>query len=118
MKQLLIVLLFVAAPVAAQTSVPANAVLTLAADHDGANTDGYRVYVDGVKVSDVPKTALVAGVLTATVPAQKPGPHTVQLAAYNAVAEVKSDPVTFTALQTPLKPSNLKLTWTVTISGP
>jgi hypothetical protein len=118
MKRLLFVvtiLALFAAPLFAQTAPPTVTVgqgFKIAADHDGVNTAGYRLYVDSAKVGvDIPLTALAAGTVTVDVPAiATRGAHALQLAAYNADAETKSDPVAFQAvLASPSKPKNIRL---------
>lgn len=103
-----------AAPLYAQAApeVVAGAPYRVAADHNGVDTIGYRVYVDNVKVgNDLPLAALVAGVVTSVdLPGVARGAHTIQVAAYNEDNEVKSDPLSFTAKKkAPGKPTNTRI---------
>jgi len=70
------VLVLVSALVMSVSTVAAQSVVTgapfsVTAGHDGANTDGYRLFVDGVQVgADVPKAQALAGTtVTLTAPA-------------------------------------------------
>jgi hypothetical protein len=62
---LAILLLFVAAPLYAQTSdtIKQNTAFTVAADHDGIDTDEYRLYQNGVRV----QTKAVSNLLVGTI---------------------------------------------------
>lgn len=120
---LLACLLWSSANVAAQTACPAPCSLTvgqtfsLNATHDGANTTGYRVYLDGVKVgADLPLSALTSGsVSVAALVAPARGSHTVQLGAFNPDSETKSDPLSFTTtLPAPSKSGPVRIVITVT----
>jgi hypothetical protein len=110
--------LLLASPVAAQTVCPNPCTLVagtpygVMADHDGVNTTGYRVLVDGAQVgADLPFSALAGGVVTSatlTVPAR--GSHTIQLAAFNPDWSIASDPLSFAAkMKAPGKPINPRL---------
>lgn len=81
------------------------------ADHDGANTAGFRLYLDGVKVGTDLPVSINAGVFSANVPAQTVrGDHTLVLGAFNADGEARSDPLVFkVVLPSPVKPGNLRL---------
>lgn len=96
----LLALAALASVASAQTpEVIAGTPITLKADHDGVNTDGYRVFIDGTQVAQVTKaTALAAGVVTITVQAGvSRGAHSVEMAAYNADQATRSAPLAFTA---------------------
>ncbi len=58
----------------------------LAFDHDGMNTDGYRLYVDGGAATALLITA-VNGHWETTFPALTPGPHTLIVRAFNTAGE-------------------------------
>lgn len=131
MKQLLCALAWILViaclptPAAAQTPCSSNCVLAVGesfsavADHDGANTVGYRLYIDNVKVgTDVPLASLQAGSVTvAALVAPARGSHTLQISAYNADFESKSDPFAFTTkLPPPGKPGNLRLLFAVVVA--
>lgn len=76
-----------ASPASAQTStVEVGKAFRVSADHDGLNTAGYRVKLDGVAQSDVLMgTVLAAGVVTVPVNAiTARGAHTAILCAFNA----------------------------------
>lgn len=113
-----------AAPAAAQTVCPTpcslnvGQVYSLLADHDGTDTIGYRVYLDGVKVgADLSMNALAAGVVTvSSLVAPARGTHTLQMSAFNEDWDVKSDPLTFTSKKkAPGKPGNARITITAQI---
>lgn len=85
---------------------------SFAADHDGVNTTGYRVYLDGVKTGpDLLVSALQAGAITVTLTAPARGSHALQLAAFNLDQETKSAPLTLvTRSPAPTAPTNLRIT--------
>ena len=94
MRRLLFVLLFLllALPVSAQTPVPSPTPATtrLAFDHDGVNTDGYRLKIDAeAAVAITPTCAVVATVRTCELPfpALTPGQHVLVLIAWNIAGE-------------------------------
>lgn len=93
-------LLFWYSPANAQTpSVQTNQPFRVQATHDGANTELYRLYVDGVQVGpDVPVSQALSGT-TVTLPhagLSQRGGHTVQIAALNSDhPEVRSAPLAF-----------------------
>lgn len=125
-RSILIALAVVLLPLSVQAqtqtvlSVEVNKPFQLQAEHDGLSTAGYRVYVDGVKVGpDVTSGAQTAGVVTLPVAAVTArGDHTIQVAAYNADSEAKSDPVTLrVASATPNKPKNLRIVIVGTVSS-
>lgn len=115
---LLVCVLLLARPVAAQTVCPNPCTLVqgttfgVMADHDGINTTGYRLIVDGAQSgADMPMSALAGGVVTVanlTVPAR--GTHTIQIAAFNPDWSIASDPLSFASkMKAPGKPSNSRL---------
>jgi hypothetical protein len=124
MRTILVILmglLALAGPASAQTpdTVPAHQSFSVEFTHDGLNTTGYRVFVDGVKVgSDLPLSALTAGKVTASVAGVPRGAHTVQVSAFNLDAEAKSAALPFTAVDpTPATPTNLTIKLVVQIAG-
>lgn len=104
----LALLLLTAASASAQTtSVEVNQPFRAVFTHDGVNTTGYRVYVDGVQVGpDAPVTVLAGGSVSLAVPSGVPaaGTHTLQAAAFNAAGETKSAALTFTVTDPPPPP--------------
>jgi hypothetical protein len=87
-------------------------VYTLQADHDGVDTTGYRVYLDGLKTgADLSMNALTSGVVTvSSLIAPARGAHTIQLAAFNEDNEAKSDPLSFTTKRkAPGKPGGTRI---------
>lgn len=95
---------------------------TLQADHDGSNTSGYRIYLDGVKVgNDVPVSALVLanGAITfVNMIAPAAGSHTIQIGAYNTTGESKSTALAFTTVvPPPAPPTNLRIIITATMAA-
>lgn len=111
-------LVLCAAPVFAQApQVIANQPFRIAADHDGVDTDGYRLYVDGAQVgSDIPVSARVNGTLVVDVPGLARGSHTLALGAFNEGGEGRSQPFTFEAVRrAPTAPTGLRLAITVAL---
>lgn len=112
-------LVLFAMPVYAQaTTCSANCSLVVGqafqvqADHDGVNTDGYRVIIDGVQVgADMPLSALVAGVVTSLqIAAPARGTHTVGLQAFNVDGSALSNLVALTTKKAPPgKPNNPRI---------
>ena len=123
MKALLLACLLLL-PLTASAQVPvdvvAGVVLTGEFDHDGANTTGYRLFVDNNKSgADLPMTARnAAGVVTFTVPALTRGAHTIALSAFNQDAESARAAVSVQAkLPTPGTPKGLRIVLKVTTSA-
>jgi hypothetical protein len=117
MKRLLfaVALAFLVAPsVSAQTPVPSPTPATtrLAFDHDGVNTDGYRLKVDeAVAVAITPTCAVVASVRTCEIPfpALTPGAHSLVLIAWNIAGEAASAPFAVTVVVIPAVPANIRI---------
>jgi len=119
MKTLIAVacVLLSAVSASAQTPVAAGSALTAAADHTGANTTGYRLYIDGAKVgADMPMSSLAAGVLTVPVPPLSGGAHTIEVSAFNPVSETKSAPLAVFAWAPPDAPGGVRVTMAGTIT--
>lgn len=98
----------------AQTPVPSPtpSATRLAWDHDGVNTDGYRLKVDAAAAVDVVATcAVVAGVRTCDTPfpALTPGAHTLLVIAWNIAGETASDPFLVNVIVVPGKAGNLRI---------
>src|SRR4051812_14438146 len=110
----LVCVLLLARPVAAQTNpVPRGTAFKIAADHDGKDTTGYRLWRDGVIVTNKTVSALVAGVITFDEPTTVPdGAHVYEVSAFGPGGEAKSGvPITFTIVTPPLTaPKNLRFT--------
>jgi len=111
----LVVLLVVLNPYSApaqSATVTAGKAFKVVALHDGVDTVGYRVYVDGVKVgADVGAAALVGGSVTLDVPAiAAQGAHTIQVAAFNGGGEARSPALAFSVVPTvPNAPTGLRI---------
>lgn len=79
---------------------------------DGATfAEGYRAYVDGVRIgTDLPAPATLTGIQL-TLPAVGVGAHTVQVSAFNSTGEgPKTAPLAFTATPPiPAAPTNLTI---------
>jgi hypothetical protein len=73
----------------AQTpTVTVNKPFSVTATHDGKDTEGYRLYLDGVKALDIPIGQLAAGVVTSQpLSVRERGSHAVVVSAYNADKE-------------------------------
>lgn len=91
---------------------PTPAATKLAFDHDGVNTDGYKLQVDGgEKVAITPTCAVVGAVRTCEVPfpALTPGNHTLTIIAWNIAGEASSDPFVVTMVVVPGKATNIRI---------
>jgi len=116
MRRLLFVLLvlLLALPVSAQTPVPSPTPPTtrLAFDHDGVNTDGYKLQIDSQAAAVVTATcAVVSAVRTCEIPfpALTPGAHTLVLIAWNIAGEAASAPFAVTVVVIPAVPVNIRI---------
>jgi hypothetical protein len=87
--------------------VPANTALTVAWDHDGANTDGFKVYIDGAHIATVNAAARTAPLSPLT-----PGTtHVIEISAFNTEAEVRSVPLSvYVKRPRPMPPINPRIT--------
>jgi hypothetical protein len=107
--------LFLLAPVAgAQTPVPSPTPATtkLAFDHDGVNTDGYRLKIDAAAaVAITPTCAVVGSVRSCDIPfpALTPGAHTLIVIAWNIAGEAQSDPFAVNVIVVPAKATNIRI---------
>ena len=104
---------------AAPCTLTVGQTFTLTATHDGKDTTGYRVYLDGTNVgSDVSLTALSSGAVTvASLVAPARGAHNLQLGAFNLDNETKSDPLPFTTKSpAPSKPGGTQILIAVTVA--
>jgi hypothetical protein len=107
--------LLLLAPVAgAQTPVPSPTPATtmIAFDHDGVNTDGYRIKIDAAAATAItPTCAVVGAVRTCEIPfpALTPGAHSLVLIAWNIAGEASSDPFLVTVVVVPVKPVNIRI---------
>ena len=98
----------------AQTPVPSPTPATtrIAFDHDGVNTDGYRIKIDTAE--QVALVAECAGTgeartCTAPFPALTPGQHTLYIIAWNVAGEASSDPFMVSVVVVPVKPGNIRI---------
>jgi hypothetical protein len=111
---LLAACVLIAGMASAQTPVPSPtpASTRLAFDHDGVNTDGYKLAIDGgVSTVVVAACAVVASVRTCDVPfpALTPGAHSLVVLAFNAAGEAASDPFAVVMFVQPAKAVNLRI---------
>lgn len=109
---MVIAALLVAGVAQAQTPVPSPTTQKLAFDHDGLNTDGYRLKIDAATATVItPTCAVVSSVRTCELPfpALTPGPHTLVLVAFNAAGEASSDPFAVLVFVAPVKPANVRI---------
>lgn len=91
----------------AQTPVPSPppATLRLAWDHDGINTDLFKVLADGVVVTDnIPSTARAVAF-----PALTPGNHSLTVQACNLAGCSSSAPLLVVVVVMPAPATNLRL---------
>lgn len=89
-----------------------NTPFSVLADHAGAETDGYRLKIDGVMVQEKPVSALSGGVISfADADGLPRGTYLVKVSAFNADFETESDPVTLVITGVPpLAPVNVRFT--------
>lgn len=101
------------ATASAQTPVPSPTPPTtrLGFDHDGVNTDGYRLKVDDVTALVTATCTGVAAARTCEIPfpALTPGNHTLWVIAFNAAGEAASDPFPVTVFVQPAKATNIRI---------
>jgi hypothetical protein len=101
-----------AVPVFAQTPVPSPTASKLSWDHDGVNTDGYKLQIDGGEKLAVTATcAVVNGVRSCELPfpALTPGNHALVVLAFNIAGEAASDPFAVVVVVVPGKPVNVRI---------
>ena len=106
--------LALAMPASAQTPVPSPTPPTtlIAFDHDGVNTDGYRIKIDAAAAVAVTPTCAVVGAARTcefTFPAMTPGNHTLWIIAWNAAGEGTSVPFAVTVFVAPVAPGNIRI---------
>jgi hypothetical protein len=90
--------------------VTQNKPFIVTAQHAGADTTGYRLYVDGVVVDDKPVSALANGTISFAHPGLPRGSHVIEPAAYNVDGEAKAGPTTAVMLGTPpVPPINVQI---------
>lgn len=107
----LIFVLGVVVPATAQTQVPSPTPATtkLAFDHDGINTDTYKLVVDGV-ATDLGKLTPVSGQTYETpFPALTPGPHSIVVQACNIAGCSASTPFPVSVVVVPTPPGALRI---------
>ena len=87
--------------------------MKLAWDHDGINTAGYALTVDGTRTDLLltPVCAVVSAVRSCEIPfpALTPGEHVLIVSAYNVAGESASDPFPVVVMVVPGKPVNIKI---------
>lgn len=88
--------------------------------HDGLHALGYRIYIDDVRVAEIPLSTLVSGSARHTLPASTVttrGLHTAGVAAYNADEEGQRVTISFEARNpAPSPPGNLQFVITVALN--
>lgn len=112
-KLLVVALALCVLPVAAQTPVPSPTppTTTLWWDHDGVNTSGYALTVDGVRAVVDATCSVREGVRQCIIPfpALTPGNHVLIVSAFNDAGEALSDPFPVIVFVQPAKPTNIKI---------
>lgn len=105
------VLVLVATVASAQVPSPTPANVKIGWDHDGFNTDGYALIVDGVRSVIVATCTGTAPVLVCTTPfpAMTPGTHTLQVEAFNAAGAGISTPLSVTVFVKPGDPTGVRI---------
>jgi len=104
-------LVLLASAAAAQTQVPSPTPPStkLAWDHDGVNTDGYKLVVDGA-ATDLGKPAPVTGqTYEVPFPALTPGTHTLIVQACNLAGCASSAPFPVQVVVVPAAPGALRI---------
>lgn len=107
----LILLLLLPSLASAQTPVPSPTPPSteLAFDHDGVNTDGYAIVVDGVRQNLGRLTPVADGSYRIPFPALTPGDHTLQIVAYNIAGDATSATLSVRLVVIPSAPTNLRI---------
>jgi hypothetical protein len=100
-----------AAAQAPPVPVPSPNTAKLAWDHDGVNTDGYALAIDGTRAVVQATCAVVATVRSCEMPfpALTPGDHVLIVSAFNAAGEAAADPFRVTVFVAPTKPTNTRI---------
>lgn len=116
---LVVALLLPALAAAQDVTVPANTPVTLAWDHDGVDTTGYRISNNGQPAGEVPITALANGSASFTFGnGLTAGQHVITVVAFNGTGV--SEPGTLVVSAggaVPTRPGNLRITVSVTVTG-
>jgi hypothetical protein len=112
-KRLLLIalLLLVPALASAQVPFPTPPTVKIGWDHDGVNTDGYALFVDGTRTVIVATCTGTGAARTCDTPfpAMTPGVHVLKVAAFNAAGEAESAPLTVTVFVKPGDPGNVRI---------
>jgi hypothetical protein len=89
------------------------------ANHDGANTTGYRLFIDDALVSELPISSLSNGLITFTgVTVATRGSHSIRIVAFNQDVEASSAPFPFSStLPSPTAPTLIQIIITVAQDG-
>lgn len=92
-------------------SVKQNTPFQAAADHDGLDTDSYRIYVNGAVFNTLPVTALTNGTITFDFPAGlTKGTYVLYVEAVGPGGVTGSDTLTLTVTPgQPKKPLNIRI---------
>jgi hypothetical protein len=92
-------------------ALPKGTPFKVEADHDGADTLSYRLYINSESVQEKPVAELVDGVITFEDADGLPkGSYDVIVAAVNADGEGRSEPVTLQITGEPAPPVNIRIT--------
>lgn len=78
-------------------------------DHDGVNTEGFLIAVDGVRIADVrPVRAAQSPSYCVPVPSMTPGPHALTVTAYNLTGRApESDALSVLLISVPTRATGL-----------
>lgn len=92
-------------------AIKVNTAFSLAWDHDGVDTDGYQVYVNGTAQYTLPVSALVSGTASVKFPVGLPkGTYVFEIHAYNSLGEGVSVPLSLSVTQgNPTNPKNPRI---------
>jgi hypothetical protein len=105
----ILALLACSTPALAQVPSPTPGTVKIGFDHDGINTDGYALIVDGTRATVTPTCAGTPRTCTIPFPALTPGTHTFVIAAFNAAGEATSTPVSWVVFVKPGDPTNVRI---------
>ena len=100
----------VPARVLAQEPVPSPTPTNwfLAWDHNGINVDGFKLFIDGGNVFDLGlPTPEPDGKYLSPFPALTPGPHTLEVSAFNVAGESGKATLVVNVVVVPADPTNL-----------
>ena len=108
---LTLALVLVASVASAQVPSPTPPNFRLAWDHDGINTDGYSLSIDGARTLITPVcTGTAPRICEIPFPALTPGTHAIVIGAFNEAGEAVSAPaLSLSVFVKPSDPTNVRI---------